>query len=386
MLISALCGRRVLEKVYGSYRNENLDFVSQAFRTVRHAIFEGRLTPTSIVPGVGAAYGASADQAVLLLTGREVRNYPTFSFECGSYGLGKSYVTLRQMASWFNGKAVFANFIEEQNKALCQAMASEKPVIATTELNGDCAAYGLNPAHAYAVLGYQPERKIVLLKDPYGRGDLHAAGAKTPLDGRDDCIFNTFARVPVRGRETQGVFSAIARYSFKCNNGRNMDKTLRIINDLEKEGTIGKYAIGGAIGAMFYAEPAATYDLDIFCYLPHSGLLIDLGPLYKALADKGYFPNKEEQIVIEGIPVQFLVPPPGLVEEALEQAGDVVAFGVPTRVFTYEHLLAIMVETGRSKDIGRISGCLESRQPDEGRLKDILVRHKLFDKWSTITP
>ncbi len=164
-----------------------------------------------------------------------------------------------------------------------------------------------------------------------------------------------------------------------------LDKTLAVINGLEKDGVIGKYAIGGAIGAIFYTEPAATFDLDIFCFLPQSGLLIDLGPLYKALADRGYFPNEEEQIVIEGIPVQFLVPPLGLEEEALDQAVDQVAFGVNTRVFSYEHLLAIMVKTGRPKDVGRIGQCLESKAPDEDRLKDTLSRHNLLDKWFKIT-
>jgi len=37
-----------------------------------------------------------------------------------------------------------------------------------------------------------------------------------------------------------------------------MEKALKVINDLEKAGVIGKYAIGGVIGAMFYAEPTAT--------------------------------------------------------------------------------------------------------------------------------
>jgi hypothetical protein len=164
-----------------------------------------------------------------------------------------------------------------------------------------------------------------------------------------------------------------------------MHNTLQVINDLEKDGVIGKYAIGGAIGAMFYSEPTATYDLDIFCFLPQSGLLIDLGPLYKALANKGYYPNEGEQIVIESIPVQFLVPPPGLVEEALEQAVEETAFGVPTRVFSYENLLAIMAETGRPRDLGRISQCLESKTPDEARLTDILARYNLLEKWSKIT-
>ena len=163
-----------------------------------------------------------------------------------------------------------------------------------------------------------------------------------------------------------------------------MEKTLAIINDLEREQIIGKYAIGGAIGLMFYTEPAATFDLDIFCFLPQPGLLIDLGPLYKALAEKGYRPNDAEQIVIEGIPVQFLVPPPGLAEEALNEAVETVVFGVPTRVFTYEHLLAIMAQTGRMKDLGRISACLESKTPDEARLKQILEHHNLLNKWAKI--
>lgn len=37
-----------------------------------------------------------------------------------------------------------------------------------------------------------------------------------------------------------------------------MDKTLGVINALESEGAIGKYAIGGAVGLLFYAEPAVT--------------------------------------------------------------------------------------------------------------------------------
>jgi hypothetical protein len=43
----------------------------------------------------------------------------------------------------------------------------------------------------------------------------------------------------------------------------------------------------------------------------------------------------------EGIPVQFLVPPLGLEEEALEQFIEQQVFGVKTRVFSYEHLSAI---------------------------------------------
>jgi len=163
-----------------------------------------------------------------------------------------------------------------------------------------------------------------------------------------------------------------------------MDKTLKIINQLEAQGVIGRYAIGGAIAIMFYCEPTATYDIDIFCYLPNQdGLLINLGPLYGNLLAKGY-PSEAEHIVIEGIPVQFLVPPPGLIQEALDNAVEDTFEDVPTRVFQYEHLLAIMVQVGRDKDKIRITTSLESKEPDQAKLDDLLKRYDLMDKWLEI--
>lgn len=160
-----------------------------------------------------------------------------------------------------------------------------------------------------------------------------------------------------------------------------MDKTLQIINSLESAGIIGRYAIGGAIGLLFYTEPATTYDLDVFCYLPEKGTLIDLAPLYSHLAKLG-FEAKGEHVEIEGIPVQFLPPTTDLVKEALENSVERSFGSVPTRIFQYEYLLAIMAETGRPKDRARIALALGSANPDSVKLKDILQRHRLLDKWS----
>lgn len=163
-----------------------------------------------------------------------------------------------------------------------------------------------------------------------------------------------------------------------------MDETLKVINQLEAEGVIGKYAIGGAIAIMFYCEPTVTYDIDIFCYLPNQGgLLIDLAPLYANLSAKGYV-AEAEHIVIEGIPVKFIVPPNELVQEALVNAVEDSFEGVPTRVFQYEYLLAIMVQVGRNKDKVRITTSLESKEPDQAKLDDLLRRHNLMGKWLEI--
>ena len=43
-----------------------------------------------------------------------------------------------------------------------------------------------------------------------------------------------------------------------------MKDTLTIINKMQADGIIGKYAIGGAIGASLYLEPTTSLDIDIF--------------------------------------------------------------------------------------------------------------------------
>lgn len=42
----------------------------------------------------------------------------------------------------------------------------------------------------------------------------------------------------------------------------------RVLNELESEGVIATYAIGGAMAMLFWAEPTVTFDLDVFVLLP----------------------------------------------------------------------------------------------------------------------
>jgi len=58
--------------------------------------------------------------------------------------------------------------------------------------------------------------------------------------------------------------------------------TLEAINQMQADGVIGKYAIGGAVGATLYLEPTATLDEHIFVTLPSApgSSLLSLVPLY----------------------------------------------------------------------------------------------------------
>lgn len=161
-----------------------------------------------------------------------------------------------------------------------------------------------------------------------------------------------------------------------------MEKAIVIINQLEQEKIIGRYAIGGAVAATRYIEPIQTYDLDIFVALPASSSgLLSITPIYNYLTERGYQP-KGETIMIEGWAVQFLPVYNALTEEALEKAVD-VDFGLtPTRIFSAAYLAAIMLETGRPKDHARLTQFFESEVVNRKVLEDIIKRHGLESKWN----
>jgi len=149
---------------------------------------------------------------------------------------------------------------------------------------------------------------------------------------------------------------------------------------MEAEGLLGRYAIGGAMAAIFYVEPFTTYDLDIFFAASVSGGLALMAPVYEYLAAAGY-EAEGEAVSIEGWPVQFLPTYNPLVVEAVEQAAEITFKGTPTRVLGAEHLVAIMLQTGREKDYARAAKFLEEGVVNVERLTDIVSRHGLTDKW-----
>ena len=163
----------------------------------------------------------------------------------------------------------------------------------------------------------------------------------------------------------------------------NIKETIAIINQMQADGVIGKYAIGGAVGATFYLEPADTQDVDIFVALnaPVGQSIVTLTPIYEYLIARGCQPDKE-YIIISGWPVQILSAESPLLQEALEQSVERDFAGIPVRVFTAEHLVALALQTGRSKDHIRIGQFCEAGVLNEPRFQSILERHGLLDLWA----
>jgi hypothetical protein len=159
-------------------------------------------------------------------------------------------------------------------------------------------------------------------------------------------------------------------------------ETFALVNQMQTDGIIGKYAVGGAVGATFYLEPSATLGIDIFVSLQSTpgSVLLSLTPVYEYLIARGCG-VEQEHIIIAGWPVQFLPPADALDAEALAQAVATEVDGIKVWVMTAEHLVAIALRTGRSKDFVRILQFVESGAIESNKLDDLLARHGLLEKW-----
>jgi len=159
-------------------------------------------------------------------------------------------------------------------------------------------------------------------------------------------------------------------------------EVIEMINRMQADGVIERYAIGGAVGATFYLEPAATLDVDVFVefHIPPGSQIVSPEPIFKYLRDRGC-KMEDEYVVIAGWPVRFLPAGSALLQEALATALEKDVDGIPTHVFSAEHITAIALETGRAKDKARVLQFIEAGVLDLERLQEILARHGLIGDW-----
>lgn len=164
-----------------------------------------------------------------------------------------------------------------------------------------------------------------------------------------------------------------------------MEKTLQQLNNLEASGLISRYALGGALAALFYSEAVVTEDLDAFVLLaspPMSGL-ITLTPIYDFFKTRGAT-ERREHLLVEGVLVQIIPAYDALTEEAVREAVEKRVGQTMTRVMRVEHLIAIALRTGRAKDRARISLLLEEADVLADCLSEILRRHQLMERWDKL--
>jgi len=151
------------------------------------------------------------------------------------------------------------------------------------------------------------------------------------------------------------------------------------LNTLKADDLVRDYAIGGATAALFYAEPARTYDIDVFVVLAGTApaALVPLERFYEWARMRG-FPTDAEHILVHGVPVQFLPAHNALAESAVMTARTLDYGGVPVRVIDPEHLVALAFQAGGHKRRERAWQMIEVGAVNRQRLRELLSAHGIM--------
>lgn len=156
----------------------------------------------------------------------------------------------------------------------------------------------------------------------------------------------------------------------------SLSQVFRVLQRMEHEGVIERYAIVGATAILFYAEAVRTYDLDVAVALRPASppILASLQPVFAWARGEG-FTEAAGHLLIHGVPVQFLPGEGGLWEEAVREARTFEYEGVPVRIASPEHLVALFWQASSEKRKANALRVLESGAVRMDRLEDILTRH-----------
>ncbi|MEI7501393.1 MAG: hypothetical protein WCK84_13220 [Bacteroidota bacterium] len=161
-----------------------------------------------------------------------------------------------------------------------------------------------------------------------------------------------------------------------------MKETIRKINSLVELGLMQNYAIAGGLAHFYYIEPSVTFDLDLIVnIINEANSLAPLTEIYN-WGKKNNFKTEGEHIIIEGVPVQFLLPYNDLVVEALENRSQITLFDEKTFILGPEYLMAIMLQTGRASDKERLARFFDELDYDHSLFNDIIFKFKLTEKLS----
>ena len=161
---------------------------------------------------------------------------------------------------------------------------------------------------------------------------------------------------------------------------KDIERVFKLINKMYQDGTLKDYAIGGAVATIYYTEPFATKDIDIFFIPPEKEKILLLTPFYDFLLKKGYKTYKE-YIMVGDTPIQFIPTATDLEKEAVKNAVVVKYKNIEIKILKPEYLIAIFVSVFRPKDRDKIIRLLEQAKVNKNLLKKILKTYGLWEKY-----
>jgi hypothetical protein len=159
----------------------------------------------------------------------------------------------------------------------------------------------------------------------------------------------------------------------------------KLFNLAVSERVFDTYALAGGLAVKYYGAPINTVDADFLVVFPQTtGGLLDASLVFDFFQQKGAQPAGE-YLIFHGLKFRLIPANRPLDAEALESAANVTEKGVPFRVVTAEHLIALKLSAWRYKDRLHINHLLDSEVAlDQSKLTAILGRHELDARWKQL--
>lgn len=161
-----------------------------------------------------------------------------------------------------------------------------------------------------------------------------------------------------------------------------LEKVFKVVKKMFQEGILKNYAIGGAVATIYYTEPFATKDIDIFFVPVEKEKIILLTPFYNFLLKKG-FKTYKEYIMIGDTPIQFIPAMTNLEKKAVENAISVKYKNVDIKILRPEYLVAMFLKVYRAKDREKLIKLLDQTKIKKTLLLDILKKYGLDKKFDS---
>jgi len=153
----------------------------------------------------------------------------------------------------------------------------------------------------------------------------------------------------------------------KLHRKSNNEAHLAVLNELEREGVIDRYAIGGAMGATFYVEPLLTFDLDVFVIMRQSAAACFRSPALWTACVLRVTPEEGECVlmrVCRSVSSRLQ----RFAGRGAEGSAENLYEEVSSRVVRAETSFRICLQTGRDKGRERVRIFREQAELDMGYL------------------
>jgi len=163
----------------------------------------------------------------------------------------------------------------------------------------------------------------------------------------------------------------------------DFSKIKDIMDDLQDNGFIEDWIIGGGTAVMYYADAIPSIDVDIFAHYTSTSFLAPLSEVYEYLIDKYKAKIDSDMIKIGGLYLQFLpADSSNPVDTEATKHPNIVKGGL--RLFEFEYLICSMLYVGSKKYIPRLSLIKMECRHDEKKLNKLLKKFGLEKEWEDV--